>query len=79
MKKAKLDGEVEPESSVGTPMEDVMEDVVELEAETQDQSEGHPASTSEAKGKGKEKGSAAFKESPYAYLSPDDPILQQCM
>ena len=30
-------------------------------------------------GKGKEKGNGGFKENPYTYISPDDPILTQCM
>lgn len=75
LKKAKLDSvdvDVEPASSVATPAaEDAMEEVVEAEEQ--------PVKKSEAKGKEKEKGDGAFKESPYAYLPPDDPILQQCM
>ncbi|KAF7973923.1 hypothetical protein HWV62_13980 [Athelia sp. TMB] len=30
-------------------------------------------------GKGKEKGNGGFKENPYTYISPDDPILTQCI
>ena len=64
--------EVDPTLAAATSVgEDGMEDVVEGEKRSVEKSE--------TKGKVKEKGDGAFKESPYAYLSPDDPILQQCM
>lgn len=69
LKKPKLDDvEVDLASSAAAPISYGMEDVIEAGKQ--------PLQKSEAKGK--EKGDGAFKESPYAYLSPDDPILQQC-
>jgi multisite-specific tRNA:(cytosine-C5)-methyltransferase len=44
--------------------------------------EGPTTSTSQratGKGKAKVKGDSGFKENPYTYLAPDDPILQSCM
>ena len=72
-KKTKLDSvEVDPTSAAATPVsKDGMEDVVKCGKQSVEKSE--------TKGMVKEKGVGAFKESPYAYLSPDDPILQQCM
>jgi multisite-specific tRNA:(cytosine-C5)-methyltransferase len=58
------------------PVADLTEDVV---MDTQASAVPKAAQKADVKGKGKAKGDGGFKENPYTFLSPDDPILQSCM
>lgn len=81
-KKARLESEVAEvqdeitSSNAASVAGDEMEDVVESKAE--EVVVPKPSNTKE-KGKGKAKGNGGFKENPYTFLSPEDPILQGCM
>ncbi len=91
MKKAKLD--VEGEAGKGQeadaePTEDADEELPEEEMEDptppMEVDEATPAATSEPKirfkkGKTAEGASAHFKENPYTFIAPDDPIIKACM
>lgn len=68
--------DIQPDQPTVGPAADMMEDVV---VETQASALPKAASKADAKGKGKAKGDGGFKENPYTFLPPDDPILQSCM
>lgn len=66
-------------SSSAGPITEQVEDIV-MEAQTSTVSKAAPPQVDiKGKARGKAKGDGGFKENPYTFLSPDDPILQSCM
>jgi multisite-specific tRNA:(cytosine-C5)-methyltransferase len=70
--------EIETGSSVLTPSVPFTDGDVVMQSKVEESSIPKPEQAVPKK-KGKAKGDGGFKENPYTYLTPSDPILQSCM